>query len=314
MLHKITAIVLTMAVCFSAAAKTTITLVYPFAPNHGITPVFYPMLEEANKMQDKYEFVFEPKPGGLGIVALNYMNQNPANRIAVIAPEFIDNIDSGRLVQSDYVHVIGMGDMCMGVFNSGGDERIGFSSLRGTPEIVVGTLGWGNGAHLIGLSVGEKIGIPVRNIIFKSNQEALINLGQGGGVTFVFNRVDAFDSIRAQSKIQAKILGVSCTKRVQSIPHVKTLAEQGITAPAPWVIVTSNKDMPANIRTDIANILNRALTIIGEDRVWELSSLQPLVFSNRKLDDYYTQKVTAQRALLKKFQSAIDADKGTSAK
>lgn len=311
MIRKLLVLATAVALSASVYARETISIVFPYTPTHGTTPVFYPLIEEANKLQDKYNFVFETKPGGDGILALNYMNQSPANRVSIIAPGFVENADTGKVNESDYVHVAGLGDMCMGVFSKYGDEKIGFASYKKGDEITIGGVGWGNGSHLIGLSVGEKYNIPVRNIVFKSNREGLINLAQDGGVTFVLDRVDAFNDIRGQAKIQAKIIATTCAKRIKSIPHVKTLEEQGIYAPTPWLIITSNKAMSAETRNEIARIVNQAVMAIGEDRVWELSSLQPLAFSRRDVNEYYNQKSTQQRRLLKKFQPAIDSDRGT---
>lgn len=298
----------------AAVAKETISIVFPFAPTHGITPVFYPMVEEANRLQNRYHFVFEPKPGGVGIIALNHMAAGPASRVAVITPEFVENAMEGKIKESNYQHVMGMGDMCMAVFNKHGNESQGFASLRGTGEMILGSPGWGNAAHLVGLEIGEKFGLAVRKVIFRSNNEALLNLAQDGGVTQVFNRIDAFDELKSKAKVQARILGVSCRQRIGSLPHVKTLREQGITAPNPWVIITSSQDMPGQVRSDIADILNRALMIIGEQRVWELSSLQPLVFSGTDVNEYYQQRAAIQRNLLRKYRSAIDTDRGSTQK
>lgn len=313
-MKKLLQMALGLTLAASALAKETISIVFPYTPTHGTTPVFYPLVEEANKLQNKYNFVFETKPGGNGLIALNYMNGSPANRVAVIAPAFVENTSDGKILESDFVHVVGMGDMCMAVFNKHGNEAQGFSSLKGTKDLVLGGVGWGNGSHLVGLQIGEKYDLTVRNIVFKSNNEGLVNLAQDGGVTQVFDRINAFNDLKSQAKVQPKILGVSCSQRLKDYPHIKTLKEQGITAPSPWIIITSSKDMPTTTRVEIADIINKSLQVIGQQRVWELSSLQPLIFTGQNLNEYYLQKATLQRALLRKFQSAIDADRGTTAK
>lgn len=314
MIKKLALMAIAMAVSASVYARETINIVFPYTPTHGTTPVFYPLVEEANKLQNKYNFVFETKPGGNGLIALNHMNASPTNRVAVIAPAFVENINDGKILESDFVHVVGMGDMCMAVFNKHGNEAQGFSSLKGTGDLVLGGVGWGNGSHLVGLQIGEKYDLKVRNIVFKSNNEGLVNLAQDGGVTQVFDRINAFDELKSRAKVQPKVLGVSCNQRLKGYPHIKTLKEQGITAPSPWIIITSSKDMPATTRNEISDIINKSLQVIGQQRVWELSSLQPLVFTGQNLNEYYLQKATLQRAMLRKFQSAIDADRGTTAK
>lgn len=313
-MKKLVAIIIAGMITISATAKETISIVFPYTPTHGTTPVFFPLVENANNIQSKYNFVFETKPGGNGLIALNHMNAAPTSRVAVIAPAFVENISDGKIQESDFVHVIGMGDMCMAVFNKYGNETKGFSSLAGTGELVIGGVGWGNGSHLVGLQIGETYNLKVRNIVFKSNTEGLINLMQDGGVTLVFDRITAVSDLKTHAKVQPKVLGVSCSQRLNAYPHIKTLKEQGITAPAPWIIITSSRDMPDQKRKEIADILNKSLTMIGEQKVWELSSLQPLVFTKQDLDEFYLQKATAQRALLRKYRAAIDADRGAVSK
>ena len=294
----------------SSWAKPIISIVYPYSASHGTAPVFHPMVEELNKIQNKYTFVFEVRPGGDGLIALNYMNQSPATRVSIIYSAFVENIDSNKIQESDYVHIAGMGNMCMALFSKTGDESKGIASISKIDSIVIGGVGFGTTSHLSGLNVGEKLGIPVRNIAFRSNREGLLNLAQDGGVNFVIDRVDAWNDLGKQSKVQPKILGVTCDNRIKSIPHVKTMAEQGIVAPAPWIAITSNKDMPIAVRDDISGYLDQALLNIGAQRVWELSSLEPLVFSKKDVKEFVRQKILIQRELNKKYKAAIDADRG----
>lgn len=70
-----------MAVSVTAMAAEKITILWGFAPgaNQG---VFYRALaSEANKIQDKYEFLFEAKPGAGGAIAARYVLSNPKNSV-----------------------------------------------------------------------------------------------------------------------------------------------------------------------------------------------------------------------------------------
>jgi hypothetical protein len=43
----------------------------------------------------------------------------------------------------------------------------------------------------------------------------------------------------------------------------------------------------------------------------ELSNLHPVVFhKNKSVDDFYKERATLQKTLLKKYQPIIDADRG----
>jgi tripartite-type tricarboxylate transporter receptor subunit TctC len=191
------------------------------------------------------------------------------------------------------------------------DPVKGFDSIKDQGEITIGNVGWGNGSHLIALSVAEKYNMKVRNVVFKSNREGLVNLAQGGGVTLVVDKLDAFNDLRDRASVQANPAAVTCGQRVKAWPNTKTLAEQGIQAKAPWLIVSANKAMPAEIQRDITDILNQAIVKVGSDKIMELSNLHPVVFhKNKSVDDFYKERATLQKILLKKYQPIIDADRG----
>ena len=311
MIRKFLAATFVAIIGLSAQARTDINFIWPYAPSHGATPVFFPVLAEANNMQDKYSFVFESRPGADGLIAINHMNTQPANRVVVIAPGFVDLALQGKINEGDYNHLVGFGDMCFAVWMKNADPSKGFESIKDQGEITIGNVGWGNGSHLIALSVAEKYNMKVRNVVFKSNREGLVNLAQGGGVTLVVDKLDAFNDLRDKATVQANPAAVTCTQRVKAWPNTKTLAEQGIQAKAPWLIVSANKAMPADVQREITEILNQAISKVGSDKIMELSNLHPVVFhKNKNVDDFYKERATLQKTLLKKYQPIIDADRG----
>lgn len=299
------------AACVSVSAQQTISIVWPYSMSHGTTALMFPLLEEANRSQNQYNFILESKPGAQGQIALDYMNQQPASRMAVIAPDFVNLAHDGKIREDDYRYHVGLGDFCFAIWNKYSDPEQGLAGLKGTKEIVLGNVGWGNAGHLVALEIATKYDLKVKNVVFKSNFEGLVNLTQNGGVTQVQESVKAFDSLKSQAVIPAKPLAVTCSTRRKEMPHVKTMAEQGITSSGPWHIVISNKDMPADTQQNLTNILNRSLVALGEDKILEISNLHPIVFQkNKDVNAYYKAKSTAQKTLLKKYQPIIDADRG----
>lgn len=312
MIKKLALMAIAMAVSASVYARETIGISFPYAPTHSITPLFFPLIEGMNAKQDKYNFVLESKPGGNGVIALRHMDQSPNNRVAVIAAAFVDNVDEGKVRESDYVHIVGLGDMCQSVAFRDGDESVGIKSLQGkVKEITLGGVGWGNSSHLIGLNVGEMLNVPVRNIVFKSNREGLMNMFNDDGVNYVFDGTANIRTVPPSAKVTPKILAVACSKRLTELPHVKTLAEQGITAPGPWAAITTNRQMSESRRQEIAMLFENELKSIGEDKVQKLSTLKPLVFTKQSVDSFYEKKASAARAHLARYRNKINADRGT---
>ena len=309
-------IAITLAmISVSSSAQQTISIAWPYSMSHGATALMIPLLEDANRSQNQYNFILESRPGANGQLALGHMNQLPALRMAVIAPAFVQLAVDGKIREDDYRYLVGLGEMCFAVWMKNADAVRGFDSIKNQGEITVGNVGWGNASHLIALDVAEKYNMKVRNIVFKSNREGLFNLAQDGGVTLVVDRPDAFDDLRSHARTQAYPAAITCGQRVTRWPNTKTLKEQGINAVSPWLVIVANKEMPADTQNAITAVINRALIKLGEEKILEISSLHPVVFQkNKDVEVFYKTKATAQKTLLQKYQSVIDADRGFSEK
>ena len=72
-------IILTLILAFSsvfANAKQVVPIVWPFAAGSAQANFLREIIEESNKQQDKYQFVFENRPGAGGTVAANHVLNN----------------------------------------------------------------------------------------------------------------------------------------------------------------------------------------------------------------------------------------------
>jgi tripartite-type tricarboxylate transporter receptor subunit TctC len=141
-----------------------------------------------------------------------------------------------------------------------------------------------------------------------------MNMFNDDGVNYVFDGTAQIRNVPSLAKITPKILAVSCNKRLKELPNVKTLAEQGITAPGPWAAITANRSMTDSRRQEVAKLIEDELKIIGEEKVQQLSTLKPLVFTKQSLDSFYEKKSSAARAHLARYRTKIDADRGTTKK
>lgn len=305
-----------VAIAFSLASLSSfsqqvISIAWPYSTSHGTTPIMHPLIAEANSLQSQYKFILEAKPGANGLIAINHMNQMPTSRVAVIAPAFVDLAMQNKVNENDYDYLVGLGDMCFVLWNKYGNQTQGLRSLQNTNEIVLGNVGWGNSGHLVALEIASKYNLKVRNIVFKSNKEGLLNLAQDGGVTQVQESVDSWNSIKDRAVVKANPLAITCEQRLKQLPTVRTLKEQGIQADGPWIILVANKEMPAQQRKFIGNILNLSLKNIGAERALELANLHPVVFhEDTDVTAYYQRKSSQQKVLLKKYQALINADSG----
>ena len=71
----ILALILSVSSVF-ATAKQVVPIVWPFSAGSAQANFLRELIEESNKQQDKYQFVFENRPGAGGAVSANYVLNN----------------------------------------------------------------------------------------------------------------------------------------------------------------------------------------------------------------------------------------------
>ena len=296
-MKKITAICLGMLISWSSMAQELITIKTPYGPGHSGTPALLKIVDQANSDQNIYRFVVEFKPGGNQVIAVKSLD---ANSLAIIAPAYIENIDSGTLNEKDYIPVYAFGDACWAVITS--------KQLEGSKEITVGGVGYGNAAHLTALALGDKYKFNVRYIVFRSNNEALINMTGGNGVELVIDKYEGYESLRTKNP-KMRMIAASCPTRLPQEPKIKTLKELGIDAPFVFNIVIANTEMPAARRIALSKILNDATATVGAAEIFKLSAMRPPQFDGIKAEEFYNNSVKLVRILRSRYKAQIEEAK-----
>jgi tripartite-type tricarboxylate transporter receptor subunit TctC len=288
---------LIVALSSYASATETIKIYSPYSPGHSATPALFKVVDEANVAQKIYNFVVEFKPGGNQIIAVKSLDENS---LAIIAPAYVENLESGKLVESDYVPVHAFGDACWAVVTN--------KPFQGQKEFVVGGVGFGNAAHLTALALGEKYKFDVRYIVFKSNNDALVNMAGNNGVEFVIDKYEGYKNLQTKNP-KMQMVAASCPVRLPQEPNIKTLKEQGITAPYIFNIAIAHRQMQEGRRKAIAIILHNATEKVGEKEIFNLSAMRPPQFDNITTADFYNSSVKQVKALQTKYRDKINSSK-----
>ena len=285
---------LLLVLCSSTFAGETIKIYSPYSPAHSATPALFRVVDEANFIQSTYKFVVEFKPGGNQIIAVKNLDENS---LAIIAPTYVENIESGKLIETDYVPVYAFGDACWAVITN--------KSLSGQSEFVVGGVGFGNASHLTALALGEKYKFNVLYIVFKSNNDALINMAGDNGIEFVIDKYESYVSLKTKNP-KMQMIAASCPNRLPQEPKIKTLKELGVDAPYIFNITIALRSMPDRRRKEIATILNTATQNIGEREIFNLSAMRPPQFDGITAEDFYIKSVRQIRLLQTKYKDKIN--------
>jgi hypothetical protein len=288
---------LLVALSSHASATEIIKIYSPYSPGHSGSPALFKVVEEANASQKLYNFVVEFRPGGNQIIAVKSLDEKS---LAIIAPAYVENIESKKLTESDYIPVYAFGDACWAVITN--------KPFNGATEFVVGGVGFGNAAHLTALALGEKYKFDVRYIVFKSNNDALVNMTGDNGVEFVIDKYEAYEGLKTKNP-KLNMVAASCPSRLPQAPKIKTLKEQGIDAPYVFNIAIAHKDMPNGRRVAITSILNSATIKVGEAEIFKLSAMRPPIFDGIDADQFYGKSVTLIRNLQIKYKDKINSSK-----
>ena len=283
----------------NAFATETIKIYSPYSPGHSGTPALLKIVDQANADQKIYKFVVEFKPGGNQIIAVKSIDESS---LAIIAPAFVENIEAGKLIESDYRPVYAFGDACWAVVTN--------KTLEGAKEFVVGGVGYGNAAHLTALALGEKHKFNVRYVVFRSNNDALVNMAGDNGVEFVIDKYEGYEGLRTKNP-KMRMVAASCPARLPQEPKIKTLKEQGINAPYIFNIVVAGKDMSEGRRKAIGLILDQATLTVGKDEIFRLSAQRPPIFDGVSTEQFYEKSIALVRNLQTKYRKQIEDAKQT---
>jgi tripartite-type tricarboxylate transporter receptor subunit TctC len=298
---------LTLLFSTSVFAQENITVYTPYSASHGGNAAFQRVLDRANEIQKDYRFQFELRPGAQGLIALKAAAEQPENRLSVIHAAFVELIEKSQIQETDWRPVHAIGEACWAVVTLGGNESQGIASLKSVPEITVGTVGVGNVTHLTSLAIGERVGVPVRLVLFKSNYDALINLLGNHGVNFAIERYAVVEQFREKNpKIQ--VVGMSCPTRYAAM-HVATLREQGLNLPGVVNIVMAHQKMPADRQQAIGRILDQATKDVGLKEIQHLSDMRSPVFDNVNAQQFYQTRINALKTLRKQYVKQIQASR-----
>jgi tripartite-type tricarboxylate transporter receptor subunit TctC len=295
-----------------AQGKELITIVSSYNAGHSGHVALNKILDRANTSQNKYNFVIETHPGAQGLIALNYTNSNPGNRLALIAAGVVDIFETKKALETDYKPVYALGDACWAVAtNWPANESLGIKSLRapaGSKELVIGTPGIGNVTHMIGLEAAEVAKQKTLTILFKSGNEAFLNLASNNGVNLALDSVQVVQNMKIKSP-DLKIIATTCSQRHPAAANVPTLVEQGLghIPPVINILLVSTK-MPADRRDEINKLLESSTLSVGAETIFEVSNFRPPVFEKISAQQYYDKRVGQIKSLRQKYAKEIATD------
>ena len=240
-MSKLLAILFATLTIGSAQAKEVVTINYAFSQADSMANYTRTLINEANKQQDKYTFVFDSKPGAGGAIAVSWLTANPANGIVMHSSAFFirPNFFPDSYSIGDFKELL---PECLGPIAI---SSVKYKSINDIPvgqPATIGVSGLGVTTHLVALQLTAKYP-NLRVVPFKSTTDALLSM-IGGNVDMTVSFLSEPEEwSKDSSKVKVNIIGITGDKIIHSHP---TLASLGFSKKleslnAPHHLIVSSK-------------------------------------------------------------------------
>ena len=214
--------ILFSTLAFSATAKENVTILYSWNAGDVAANFHRSLANEANKIQNKYNFIFDVKPGAGGSVAANYILANPNQNLLLanssaffIRPNFFPVSES-----HDITKFKSMFPQCSAPIAVSSAKYKNWSEVPTDKPLSIGVSGLGVTTHLVATQIVKKY--PNMIVVpFKSTTEASAAT-IGGQTDFAVNFIgDARQFSEGKNKLY--VLGITGNKTVDGIKPLSQL-------------------------------------------------------------------------------------------
>lgn len=220
-MKKTLAAILLASTAFTAVAKENITIYYSWGAADTAANFHRVLADEANKIQDKYNFVFDVKPGAGGSIAANHVLAQP-NAIVATASAFFIRPNFFPNESHDISKFQELFPQCAAPAVITSKKYKTWADVPTDKPITIGMSGMGTTTHLIAAQIAKKY--PNLTIVpFKSTSEAILSV-LSNSTDMAVNFMG--DSAQYVETNKLNVLGATGSR---TIGGVKPLSSQGFT-------------------------------------------------------------------------------------
>ena len=282
-------LVLLSVLSLVAQARENITIIIGFGSADNYANIGRTLAEEANKIQDRYNFIFDVKPGAGQVIAYNYVKNTP-NVIfqtgsafwirPYLYPKDSYNIHEMRTIVTE----------CSVPFAVGSVTYSSWDSVPKDKPLTVATSGLGVISHLVALQLQKKY--PQMIVVpYKTIADAVM-ASVSGHVDFVVAFIGDMEKFEIEKNgRRMTILGVTGTKAVGKYP---TLSSNGFSSildransQSSLMVPTSWNDEKAK---EIRKILLQAETTKPVRDAYEIDRCIPFQIPENKLQSWWEEQ------------------------
>lgn len=286
------------AFALSAQARETVTIIYGFSAADNSANYSRNMAEEANKLQDKYTFLFDVRPGAGQVIAVNYVKNTP-NTIFMtsgafwLRPNFYPN-------ESYNVHDFkSLMTMCSVPFSVASAKYKSWNEVPYNKPMTIATSGLGVVSHLVAIQV-QKNFRDMTIVPFKSTTDAVLAT-VGGQTDFVVGFVGDQEKYTTDAnKIKLNILGTTGPKYVGKYPNLSSQGFPSVLSKmnTPYVLMVPTNWSDAKTK-EIRQILSKAEQATSVHSSYALDYCAPFQVPENKLQSWWDEQNATWTGLTK---------------
>ena len=297
--------ILAMAAAMAAHAKDTITIVYAWGPGDSVANYHRTIANEANKIQDKYNFIFDTKPGAGGAIAANHVLTTPNSVLAHSTAFFVRPVvfpnESYDLTKykEQYVH-------CMAPMAITSTKYTKWTDVPPPAKVSVGISGLGVTTHLAAIEMQKRF--PNLNIIpFKSTNDSMLSMvaGQTDFHIGFISEAEQWSKENSRADRKVTVLGITGSKVVNGYTP---LARQGFDASFADMNVGHHMLLPTSVdeskRKELHEIFARAAKTDAVKAAYAVDYCEAQSVAYDGLDKFFA----FHTAYWKKLASAVKLD------
>jgi hypothetical protein len=222
-MKKIWILLCLIGMTLSVAAKEVVTIYYPFGVSDSMTNWGRTLVEEANKSQDQYTFLFDIKSGAGNAIAALHVNRTP-NTILMSSPAFF--IRPNFYPNDSYYDIKGFRPLlaqCAAPLVITSARYKSWDEVPRDKPLNMAVSGLGTTTHLAGLQVVDKYK-NIQLVPFKNTVDSMLAVVAGTVDFSVGFLAEAESWSTNKGKGTVNILGITGPKIINGYP---TLVSQG---------------------------------------------------------------------------------------
>lgn len=289
-----------------AHAKETVTIVYAWSPSDSTANYDRVLADEANKIQNKYTFLFDTKPGAGSSIATNYVANTPNTILATSSTLFIRPIfyPDQSYDLNNFKELMPQCNAPLAI------SSVKYKTWKDVPTdrpLTIGTSGLGVTTHLTALQIIKKYP-NVQVVPFKSTSDSLLSMvgGQTDLHVGFISEAESWSKDNTDPRRRVNVLGTTGIHKIKNYP---TLISAGFPSAlgsmsVPFHLVVPNRVSDAQAE-ELHSILSKAAKSRAVLDSYTVDSCIPFNMDTAEMQAWFR----AQTVQWKKLGSGVKLDR-----